>query len=156
MERGEEPWAGRFHEYYDRVDASVGELVRRLPDDCTVILLSDHGFCRLDREVYVNRWLERDGWVALEEPAKSIASVIPERTRAYCMDPGRLYLNLEGREPGGIVPPGGVRRRPRGARGVGRRPPVRGPCGDPRGGVLAGRRPSSAPTSSWSRRTGGI
>jgi predicted AlkP superfamily phosphohydrolase/phosphomutase len=105
MERGEEPWAGRFHEYYDRVDASVGELVRRLPDECTVILLSDHGFCRLDREVYVNRWLERDGWVALEEPAKSIASVIPERTRAYCMDPGRLYLNLAGRELGGIVPP---------------------------------------------------
>ena len=105
MERGEEPWASRFHEYYDRVDASVGELVRRLPSDCTLILLSDHGFCRLDREVYVNRWLERDGWLALEEPAKSIASLIPERTRAYCMDPGRLYLNLQGREPGGTVAP---------------------------------------------------
>jgi len=103
MERGEEPWASRFHEYYDRVDASVGELVRRLPSDCTLILLSDHGFCRLDREVYVNRWLERDGWLALGEPAKSIASLVPERTRAYCMDPGRLYLNLEGREPGGTV-----------------------------------------------------
>jgi len=104
MERGEEPGVSRFHEYYDRVDASVGELLRRLPDDCGVILLSDHGFCRLDREVYVNRWLQRDGWLALQEPAKSIASVIPERTRAYCMDPGRLYLNLEGREPGGTVP----------------------------------------------------
>jgi predicted AlkP superfamily phosphohydrolase/phosphomutase len=55
--------------------------------------------------VFVNRWLERDGWLALEEPAKSIASVIPARTRAYCMDPGRLYLNLAGREPGGIVSP---------------------------------------------------
>ena len=105
MERGEEPWASRFHEYYDRVDASVGELVRRLSSDCTLILLSDHGFCRLDREVYVNRWLERDGWLALGEPAKSIASLVPERTRAYCMDPGRLYLNLQGREPGGTVAP---------------------------------------------------
>jgi predicted AlkP superfamily phosphohydrolase/phosphomutase len=55
--------------------------------------------------VFVNRWLERDGWLALEEPAKSIASVVPGRTRAYCMDPGRLYLNLAGREPGGIVQP---------------------------------------------------
>ncbi len=104
MERGEEPWASRFHEYYDRVDASVGELVRRLPDDCRLILLSDHGFCRVDQEVFVNRWLERDGWLQLEEPAQSIASVVPAGTRAYCMDPGRLYLNLEGREPGGIVP----------------------------------------------------
>jgi predicted AlkP superfamily phosphohydrolase/phosphomutase len=105
MERGEEPWASRFHDYYAAVDASVGELVSRLPDDCRLILLSDHGFCRLDQEVFVNRWLERDGWVALEEPAKSIASVVPSRSRAYCMDPGRLYLNLAGREPGGIVPP---------------------------------------------------
>jgi predicted AlkP superfamily phosphohydrolase/phosphomutase len=105
MERGEEPWASRFHDYYAAVDASVGEIVSRLPDDCRLILLSDHGFCRLDQEVFVNRWLERDGWIALEEPAKSIASVIPGRTRAYCMDPGRLYLNLAGREPGGIVPP---------------------------------------------------
>ena len=104
MEHGEEPWAGRFHEYYDRIDASLGELVRRLPDECRLILLSDHGFCRLDREVYVNRWLERDGWLALEEPASSIRSVIPARTRAYCMDPGRLYLNLAGREPDGAVP----------------------------------------------------
>ncbi len=105
MERGEEPWATRFHDYYAAVDASVGELVARLPDDCLLVLLSDHGFCRLDQEVFVNRWLERDGWIALQEPAKSIASIVPERTRAYCMDPGRLYLNLAGREPGGIVPP---------------------------------------------------
>jgi predicted AlkP superfamily phosphohydrolase/phosphomutase len=105
MERGEEPWVSQFADYYDAVDASVGELVRRLPDDCRLILLSDHGFCRLDQEVYVNRWLERDGWLALDEPAVSIASVVPERTRAYCMDPGRLYVNLEGREPGGTVSP---------------------------------------------------
>jgi predicted AlkP superfamily phosphohydrolase/phosphomutase len=108
MERGEEPWASRFHDYYDRVDASVGELVSRLPgaDECRLILLSDHGFCRIDQEVFVNRWLERDGWLGLTEPATSIGSVVPERTRAYCMDPGRLYLNLAGREPGGIVQPG--------------------------------------------------
>jgi predicted AlkP superfamily phosphohydrolase/phosphomutase len=105
MERGEEPWASRFHDYYAAVDASVGELVSRLPGDCLLVLLSDHGFCRLDQEVFVNRWLERDGWIALEEPAKSIASIVPQRTRAYCMDPGRLYLNLAGREPGGIVQP---------------------------------------------------
>jgi predicted AlkP superfamily phosphohydrolase/phosphomutase len=103
MERGQEPWASRFHAYYDLVDRSVAALVDRLPAECTLALLSDHGFCRLDEEVYVNRWLERDGWLQLQQPARSIASVVPAGTRAYCMDPGRLYLNLEGREPGGIV-----------------------------------------------------
>src|SRR4029079_525256 len=96
MERGEEPWAGRFHEYYDRVDASVGELVRRRSSDCTLILLSDHGFCRLDREVYVNRWLERDGWLALEEPAKSIASLLPGRKRGSRTDHGRRHPRRTG------------------------------------------------------------
>ena len=110
MERGEQPWAARFAEYYDAIDDAVGEIVRRLPGDCLLILLSDHGFCRLDREIYVNRWLQRDGWLALDEPAQSIGSIVPERTRAYCMDPGRLYLNLAGREPGGIVQPGEYRR----------------------------------------------
>jgi predicted AlkP superfamily phosphohydrolase/phosphomutase len=105
MERGEEPYASQFARYYAAIDASVGELVRRLPDDCRLVMLSDHGFCRLDHEVFVNRWLERDGWLALRDPAVTIASVVPERTRAYCMDPGRLYLNLAGREPGGIVAP---------------------------------------------------
>jgi predicted AlkP superfamily phosphohydrolase/phosphomutase len=105
MERGEEPWASRFADYYAAVDDSIAQLVARLPDDCALVLLSDHGFCRLDEEIYVNRWLERDGWLALQEPAESIASIVAERTRAYCLDPGRIYLNLMGREPGGIVPP---------------------------------------------------
>jgi predicted AlkP superfamily phosphohydrolase/phosphomutase len=105
MERGEEPWASRFADYYAAVDDSIAQLVARLPDECTLVLLSDHGFCRLDEEIYVNRWLERDGWLALQEPAESIASIVPERTRAYCLDPSRLYLNLAGREPGGIVAP---------------------------------------------------
>ena len=105
MERAEEPWATRFAEYYAAVDASIGELVSRVSDECTLVLLSDHGFCRLDEEVFVNRWLERDGWVTFSEPAVSIASVVPEQTRAYCLDPGRLYLNLVGREPGGTVDP---------------------------------------------------
>jgi predicted AlkP superfamily phosphohydrolase/phosphomutase len=105
MEAGEEPWASHFARYYDEIDRSVGELVSRLDDDCRLILLSDHGFCRLDQEVYVNRWLERDGWLELEDPATSLASIVPAGTRAYCMDPGRLYLNLAGREPGGTVAP---------------------------------------------------
>jgi predicted AlkP superfamily phosphohydrolase/phosphomutase len=30
----------------------------------------------------------------------------PENTRAYSLDPGRIYINLKGREPGGTVNPG--------------------------------------------------
>ena len=69
MERGVEPWASRFHAYYDLVDGRrrAGRSVAgRLP-----WCLSDHGFCRLDQEVYVNRWLERDGWLPLQGAGRS-------------------------------------------------------------------------------------
>lgn len=71
------------------------------------MMLSDHGFCSLKRQVYINHLLRREGMLAFrsEEP-KTIADIDPAGTRAYCMDPGRLYVNLAGREPGGIVTPG--------------------------------------------------
>ncbi len=169
MERGEEPWASRFHAYYDLVDRSVGALVDRLPDDCTLALLSDHGFCRLDQEVYVNRWLERDGWLQLQEPARSIASIVPSGTRAYCMDPGRLYLNLEGREPGGTVPASeyhAVRDQLRvwaealpfvkevGRSRAGLRRPVPRPCSRPGAGVARRLRPERGDGQPGAHRQG--
>jgi predicted AlkP superfamily phosphohydrolase/phosphomutase len=53
--------------------------------------------------VYVNRLLERDGWLVLDGPADALSSLNPELSRAYALDPGRLYLNLRGREPRGCV-----------------------------------------------------
>ena len=72
------------------------------------------------------------------------------------MDPGRLYLNLAGREPGGIVPPAeyeGVRdelRRwaealPFVQRVATREEAFSGPA-----------RRAAHPTSCWCRRTAGI
>ncbi|MCH9021673.1 MAG: hypothetical protein IID32_02795, partial [Planctomycetes bacterium] len=31
-------------------------------------------------------------------------SIDPSRSKAYCLIPGRIFVNLQGREPGGIVP----------------------------------------------------
>jgi predicted AlkP superfamily phosphohydrolase/phosphomutase len=105
MEDGEEPWASHFLRYYREVDAGVADIVERLPQDTEVLLLSDHGFCRLEREVYLNRQLERDGWLALADGGERLSDMDPSRTRAFALDPSRLYVNLKGREPGGSVEP---------------------------------------------------
>jgi predicted AlkP superfamily phosphohydrolase/phosphomutase len=109
-EDGEEPWASDFLRYYREVDAGVADIVERLPEGTEIILLSDHGFCRLEREVYVNRLLERDGWLVLRGEGNRLPELDADRTRAFALDPSRIYVNLRGREPQGSVDPGDLDR----------------------------------------------
>jgi len=107
MERGHPLYAPAFLDLYRRLDAAIGEIARRLEDDRTVlVVLSDHGFCTLRREVFVNTWLREQGWLELAGPSPTSLEAIGPGTRAYSLDPGRLYLNLRGREPRGVVEAG--------------------------------------------------
>jgi predicted AlkP superfamily phosphohydrolase/phosphomutase len=57
--------------------------------------------------VYINRWLEENGYLSFASEKKaSIADMDPEKTKAFCMDPGRIYLNVKRRFPAGSVLPG--------------------------------------------------
>jgi predicted AlkP superfamily phosphohydrolase/phosphomutase len=93
-----------FLEFYRKVDRYVGELRRRLADDVTLIVASDHGFTSLDYEVHCNAWLEENGWLSFEDDDHEELGDIADETRAYSLIPGRFYINLEGREPRGSVP----------------------------------------------------
>ena len=99
-------YAAEFRRFYRRLDAIVGELVAEMKPDTALFMLSDHGFCGIEREVYLNNLLRDRGLLAYaSSQPRTIADIDPEKTVAYCLDPGRIYLNLAGREPGGIVQP---------------------------------------------------
>lgn len=50
---------------YQRLDEAVGRILERLPEDCTVLVVSDHGGGPVsDRVVYLNRYLARLGLLA--------------------------------------------------------------------------------------------
>jgi predicted AlkP superfamily phosphohydrolase/phosphomutase len=106
-EEDSQPYGREFLNFYKRLDEIVGELVAELPDDTALLMLSDHGFCSLHRQVYLNHFLQEQGLLSFssQEP-KTIADIDPAGTRAYCMDPGRIYINLQGREQAGCVSPG--------------------------------------------------
>lgn len=106
-ERGDPVYRPEFLRFYRRLDEIIGELVATIPDDAALFMLSDHGFCSLHRQVYLNYLLKEEGLLTLatDEP-RTIADIDPGRTQAYCMDPGRIYVNLKGREPAGIVASG--------------------------------------------------
>lgn len=106
MERNDSRYSQLFLDYYKKIDAAIGKITENLDNDTTLILLSDHGFCTLQQEVYINHWLKEEGFLTFKTtPPKSLAD-IGGGSRAYCLDPGRIYINLKGREPNGCVEPG--------------------------------------------------
>jgi len=93
-----------FLEFYRTLDAHIGELRDLLDSETTLIIASDHGFTHLTHEVYLNQWLVEKGWLKYSTDDHHDLSDIDGQTRAYSLIPGRLFLNLEGREPNGSVP----------------------------------------------------
>jgi predicted AlkP superfamily phosphohydrolase/phosphomutase len=77
-----------------------------------VLVVSDHGAKRMDGGICVNEWLRREGYLVLREEPAEPTRLTPdlvdwEQTTAwgeggyYC----RLFLNVRGREPQGLVAP---------------------------------------------------
>jgi predicted AlkP superfamily phosphohydrolase/phosphomutase len=64
--------------------------------------MSDHGFTGIKKQVYLNRWLVDNGYLRFKENAKSIED-IADGSRAFALDPGRIYVNLKGKYPAGVV-----------------------------------------------------
>jgi len=108
-------------EIYRQMDALVGEIVRRVDDGkTTVLVVSDHGFASFRRGVHLNNWLAASGYMALRtsggtgtdvtladlvNPKNTFGYVDWSKTKAYSLGLGKIYLNRKGRESTGIVPP---------------------------------------------------
>ena len=97
--------------YYRALDQKLASLLRFADDDTAVLVVSDHGAKRMDGAICVNEWLRREGYLVLKEEPAGPVPLKPEmvdwaRTTAwgeggyYC----RLFLNVEGREPEGLIP----------------------------------------------------
>jgi predicted AlkP superfamily phosphohydrolase/phosphomutase len=101
-------------DYYKQVDAGIGALLQHVDEDTALLVVSDHGAKRMDGGVCLNDWLWRNGWLALKNPpaegqilSLDKAEVDWSGTRAWGDGGyyGRLFLNVQGREPQGLVPP---------------------------------------------------
>lgn len=102
-----DPHHRAFLDYYRRVDALIAKLsaaFRGLTGgDKGFYLMSDHGFTGIVQEVYLNAWLEREGFLAFANPSPKGLEDVASTARAFALDPNRLYLNLKGKFPSGSV-----------------------------------------------------
>jgi len=95
---------------YEKADAVVGRTLESLGDDTLLLIISDHGFARFDRQVHLNSWLMQEGFLALKPgavPSRTAGFVDVDwtRTSVYAMGLNGLYFNLVGREAQGVVTP---------------------------------------------------
>jgi predicted AlkP superfamily phosphohydrolase/phosphomutase len=97
--------------FYGQMDQVLGEVLPKLDDHTTLLVLSDHGFAPYYRSFNLNTWLLNNGYIKLKSQADrdsnvSFANVDWSHTLAYGVGLNGLYINLRGRERNGIVQPG--------------------------------------------------
>lgn len=102
--------AGVIEELYQRMDDLVARVSQKVGPRSLLLVMSDHGFASFCRGVNLNSWLYRNGYLSLkngkEESEEWFKDVDWEKTRAYALGLGGLYINQKGREARGVVSPG--------------------------------------------------
>jgi len=97
----------KFLDYYRQVDGLIEKIAASYREAVGsyggLYMLSDHGFTGIFREVYLNRWLEGQGYLGFTRPEPGGLEDIAPGTRAFALDPSRIYLNLKDKFPRGTV-----------------------------------------------------
>ena len=101
------PDHNRFLDYYKQIDRLIDKIVeshkRSSDEGSPFYLLSDHGFTGIEQEVYLNAWLEKEEYLKFSSTTPEDISEISPSSRAFAMDPNRIYLNTKGKFPQGSV-----------------------------------------------------
>jgi len=92
-----------FIEIYKWIDRIIGKLYEKVDNNTAVFMVSDHGFTHIKKEVYINKWLEQEGYLKWDKNPPESHKDIAEGTKAINMDPARIYIHLRGKYPKGCV-----------------------------------------------------
>jgi len=105
------PFESAFTDYYTALDDRIGALLRHVPDDTAVLVASDHGARALEGGLCINQWLIDEGYLIVHDDLRETkrledCDINWDRTAAWATGGyvSRVYLNIEGREPNGLIP----------------------------------------------------
>ena len=99
--------------YYKLIDQEISSLLEKIPKDTMIFIVSDHGAKAMKGAFAINQWLEEEGYLKLKKkPEKPGTDLKPnmidwEHTKVWGWGGyySRLFINIRGREPKGIVDP---------------------------------------------------
>ncbi len=112
------PHENVLFDYYTFLDEKIGKLLAEVDfADTTVLVVSDHGAKGMQGGICVNEWLLQEGYLHLKKAPKSVSRLRMEDinwagTRVWGEGGyySRLFFNVEGREPQGVIPTGDYER----------------------------------------------
>jgi predicted AlkP superfamily phosphohydrolase/phosphomutase len=97
---------------YCRMDDLVGRTMAKCQgSDTLLMVISDHGFNTFRRGIDLNRWLEENGYLVVDEKRRHeehLTGVDWSQTRAFAIGLTGVFLNIKDKYEQGIVPPGAV------------------------------------------------
>jgi len=82
---------GALEEFYEQIDQVLGEVLPKVDNNTTLLVLSDHGFAPYRHSFNLNTWLLNHGYITRKEgasgdPNEPFSDVDWSRTRAYGWD----------------------------------------------------------------------
>jgi predicted AlkP superfamily phosphohydrolase/phosphomutase len=99
-----------IEDLYRRMDEVVGRTREKCRDtDTLLMVISDHGFNTFRRGVDLNRWLEQEGYLKVDDARRGeehLAGVDWSQTRAFAVGLTGIFINIKDRFAQGIVDPG--------------------------------------------------
>jgi predicted AlkP superfamily phosphohydrolase/phosphomutase len=111
------PYETAVFDYYVHLDRQIGERLDLLDDDTVVLVVSDHGGKPMMGGICFNEWLKQEGYLVLEYQPEGIVplekcEVDWGKTLAWGSGGyyARLFLNVKGREPEGVIEPADYER----------------------------------------------
>jgi predicted AlkP superfamily phosphohydrolase/phosphomutase len=99
-----------IEDLYQRMDKLVGKACDQCRDtDTLLMVISDHGFNTFRRGIDLNRWLEQEGYLKVDDARRGeehLAGVDWSQTRAFALGLTGIFINIKDRYAQGIVDPG--------------------------------------------------
>ena len=92
------------------MDDVVGRTMAKCQgDDNLLMVISDHGFNTFRRGIDLNRWLEENGYLKVQDDRRledHLAGVDWSQTRAFAIGLTGIFINIKDKYSQGIVAPG--------------------------------------------------
>ena len=92
-----------FLEYFKKIDDAIGEVNEKMNENDSLLMLSDHGMEKINYKINLNSYLEKEGFIKLGDKPQKRYNNLKKETKAFVLDPSRVYFNKTGRYPNGYV-----------------------------------------------------
>lgn len=92
-----------FLDFYRELDRFIGDFSAKVPDNIPLIIVSDHGFTKTKKEVYLNAFLQEKGYLRFSKPEPESFAFMTDDSQAFALDPSRIYLHRKNTYARGCV-----------------------------------------------------